>query len=80
MILADCKVGIQTNPCPGTLAVNSPAPDWTLLTTLTGYCMHLDIDGYPGSKRGVVVYQQCLSKSTGTHMPGELGSTQTQVL
>jgi hypothetical protein len=64
------EVGRLSGPCafpPNELAAFND-PDWTLLSSSTIYCIVLDIEGFPGSKKGVVVYQQCISKSTGNHV------------
>ena len=62
-------VFVQPNPCSGTPATFAD-PDWTLPSSSAGGCILLYIDGYPAgsTKRGVVVHQQCISKSTGNHV------------
>ena len=57
----------QTNPCSGTVAVFND-PDWTIPAASPGGCIFLQISGYSGSKRGTIVKQQCISKSTGNQV------------
>jgi len=60
----------ESGPCPGTLATFVD-PDWAINPSVaTRYCVRLDIAGYPAgaTKKGEVITQYCISKSTGNHV------------